>query len=338
MASVMSRRAAMALGLVAAVCTAAGCSSSTDDQPTVAAASAAEPGALPVTLDHAHGSTTVSSPPARVAAVGIGDADVLLALGVTPVLVPAWKGSVDSGIGAWAQPSLRGDAAPPALANAVGDFDMESVAATAPDLIVAVNNAVDDAEYQKLSAIAPTVLHAADQTDWMLPWQDVTTRIGAAIGRPQAAAEQIVKVNDTLAAARRDHPQYATKTAILVRVMPDGSLRAFSPTSARGQMLTDLGFGVPAGLKDRFGSALYTDVSAENVSLLEGDLLVVDNYDAARGKLGSLPTFTGLQVVRSGGLVGLDAVTSDAVSMPNPLTIPFVVDALLGRISATPVG
>ncbi|TJZ81737.1 iron-siderophore ABC transporter substrate-binding protein [Rhodococcus oryzae] len=334
----MYRRAILSMSLVAVAGIAIGCSAQADESSAAGAGAGAEPGALPVTLEHAYGSTTISETPQRIAAVGIGDTDVLLSLGITPVLVPAWKGSVDTGIGAWAEPNRGGAAAPPVLANAVSDFDIEAVAAAAPDLILAVNNAIDEDEYRKLSAIAPTVLHAPDQTDWMLPWQDVTTRIGAAVGRPQAAAEQITSVEDTFGAARAENPQFAGKSAILVRAMPDDTFRVYSPTSARGQMLTELGFTMPAQLRDRFGEALYTDVSAENLPLLEADLLVMDNYDASSERLQAMPTFTGLDVVRGGRMVGLDAVTSDAVSMPNPLTIPFVVDDLLERISRTPVG
>ena len=36
-------------------------------------------------------------------------------------------------------------------------------------------------------------------------------------------------------------------------------------------------------------------------------------------------------------MIGLDPVASDAVSMPNSLTIPYVVDDLLDRISRTPL-
>jgi iron complex transport system substrate-binding protein len=36
-------------------------------------------------------------------------------------------------------------------------------------------------------------------------------------------------------------------------------------------------------------------------------------------------------------MIGLDPVASDAVSMPNSLTIPFVIDELLSRIRQSPM-
>nr|WP_242484800.1 ABC transporter substrate-binding protein [Rhodococcus sp. MS16] len=155
---------ATAAGFVLAACG----DSANDESTTSAEGGHAEPGAFPVTIDHKFGSTTIEQAPSRIAAVGIGDADVLLSLGLTPVLVPVWKGSTDDGIGVWADSAVQG-AEPTPLANATTEFDIETIIAAAPDLIIAVNNAIDEDLYKQLSAIAPTVLHAADQTDWVLP-------------------------------------------------------------------------------------------------------------------------------------------------------------------------
>jgi len=333
----LSRRTVLRLGFVTVTGLAAGCAGGAPDTPATEPTTSAEPGALPVTLDHAFGSTTVSAPPSRVAVVGLGDADVLLALGVVPVLVPVWNGSVDDGVGSWARPHLAG-AAPIPLANATTDFDLEPIAAATPELIVAVNNAIEEDVYRKLSAIAPTVLHAPGQTDWALPWKDVTTRIGSAVGLPARAAAEIREIEGLFATTRAENPRFAERTAALVRVLDGGVLRVFSPDSGRGQLLTEMGFQPVAGVAGTFGDGFYVDVSPENTALVDGDLLVVDNYEAAKPRLDALPTFAALPVVREGRMIGLDPVTSDAVSMPNPLTIPFVIGELLGRIRQVPLG
>jgi iron complex transport system substrate-binding protein len=333
----LSRRTALRLGFVAVSgLAAAACAGSAPDTAGNAPAAAAEPGALPVTLDHAYGSTTVPAPPSRVAVVGLGDADVLLALGVVPVLVPVWNGSVADGVGTWARPHLGG-AVPVPLANATTDFDLEPIAAANPDLIVAVNNAIEEDVYRRLSAIAPTVLHAPGQTDWALPWKDVTARIGASVGLPDRAAAEVREVEELFARTRSENPRFAERTAALVRVLDGGVLRVFSPDSGRGQLLAEMGFQPVAGVRDSFGDGFYVDVSPENTALVDGDLLVVDNYEAAKPRLDALPTFSALPVVRDGRMIGLDPVASDAVSMPNSLTIPFVIDELLGRIRQVPL-
>jgi iron complex transport system substrate-binding protein len=99
-----------------------------------------------------------------------------------------------------------------------------------------------------------------------------------------------------------------------------------------------VGFQPVAGVRDSLGDGFYVDVSPENTALVDGDLLVVDNYEAAKPRLDALPTFSALPVVRDGRVIGLDPVASDAVSMPNSLTIPFVIDELLERIGQVPLG
>lgn len=292
-----------------------------------------EPNAFPVTIDHKFGSTTIDRAPQRIAAVGIGDADVLLSLGLTPVLVPVWKGSTDDGIGVWADSSVTG-AEPTPLANATTEFDIETILASAPDVIIAVNNAIDEELYAQLSAIAPTVLHAADQTDWVLPWQEVTTRIGTAVGLAARAGEDVREIEELIVRTRTENPQFEGKTAVLVIRWSDGMLRAFSPEAARSQLLTQLGFAAPAGLRDRFAGKLNYEIAAENYDILECDYLVFDNYDKSRADMEAQATFTSLEVVESGRLIALDPIVSDAVSMPNPLTIPFVLDDLVAKINA----
>jgi len=250
MSPTLSRRAMLSISFATlAGIAVAGCSGAdaSDSEAGDGTAGHAEPGAFPVTIEHKFGSTTVTQAPTRIAAVGIGDADVLLSLGLTPVLVPVWKGSTDDGIGVWADPSVHGDV-PVALADATTKFDIETVAASNPDLIIAVNNAIDESIYQQLSAIAPTVLHAADQTDWVLPWQEVTTRIGSAVGLPAQAKQEVHDIESLIVRTRDANPQFAGKTAALVIRWSDGHLRAFSPAADRAQLLTQRGFDTPPAL------------------------------------------------------------------------------------------
>ncbi|BDH56498.1 ABC transporter substrate-binding protein [Tsukamurella sp. PLM1] len=254
-------------------------------------------------------------------------------MGITPVLAPVWTGSTDTGVGEWARGLVRGDAPAP-LPNATGDFSVETVATTHPDLILAINNAITEDEYRRLSGIAPTVLHAPGQTDWALPWQDVTRRVGQAVGRAARADALVADAEATVARAKAEHPEFGGRTAVLVIRWKDGKLRAFGPDAARFQVLGGLGFTPPAALTDRFaGGKLNTELSAENFHLLDADVLVFDNWDRDRALIENEPAFAALPVVRDKRLVGLDAVVSDALSMPNPVTIPFVTDDLVRKLT-----
>ena len=170
----------------------------------------------------------------------------------------------------------------------------------------------------------------------MLPWQEVTTRIGSAVGLPAQAKQEVHDIESLIVRTRDANPQFAGKTAALVIRWSDGKLRAFSPAAARAQLLTQLGFDTPPALKGRFENKLNVEISAENYDLLECDYLLFDNYEKVRSDMESQPAFTNLSVVRDGGLISLDPIVSDAVSMPNPLTIPFVLEEFVAKINETP--
>ncbi|WP_181158575.1 iron-siderophore ABC transporter substrate-binding protein [Leucobacter massiliensis] len=302
-----------------------------------AAQSAASHEGFPVTIEHKLGETTISEPPTRVASVGIGDTDILLALGVQPVLAPVWNGSTDTGVGEWAMPLVTGDAPTP-LESGTSEFSIEKVAASDPDVIVAVNNAIDETRYQQLSSIAPTVLHSADETDWVLPWQSLTRQVGTAVGKATEAEKLVAETEALMKSTAEKNSDLAGLKAALVVVWDDDTVSVFSNEAARGQLVDSLGFEFPENLRSA-DNALRFDLSAENLSELNSlDVLFVDNWDKRRAQLENMPTFHNLDVVREGNVIGLDAVTSDAVSMPNPVTIPYVLDRFVSQIRETPAG
>ncbi|MGH8967721.1 MAG: iron-siderophore ABC transporter substrate-binding protein, partial [Actinomycetes bacterium] len=65
-------------------------------------------GTFPVTVEHAFGTTTIERAPERVVALGVTDADPVLALGTTPVAVAGYSFYPETGLGPWAQELVRG--------------------------------------------------------------------------------------------------------------------------------------------------------------------------------------------------------------------------------------
>ncbi|MEE2035269.1 iron-siderophore ABC transporter substrate-binding protein, partial [Rhodococcus sp. CC-R104] len=79
----------------------AACGSNGTD--TVDDAESTGTGAFPATVDTMFGEVTIESRPERVAALGWGDADTALALGVEPVAAGDWLGCGGDGVGPWAR-------------------------------------------------------------------------------------------------------------------------------------------------------------------------------------------------------------------------------------------
>ncbi|MCW4351825.1 ABC transporter substrate-binding protein [Hoyosella sp. YIM 151337] len=326
------RAATLTLSLAAAATFAVACGNGTDTtEPGAGAAAPVEEGAFPVTIDHAYGSTPITEAPQRVAAVGLADADALLALDVTPVLVTPWSGATDAGVGEWALPEL--DGARPVVHDYTDGINIELIASTSPDLIVAINQSVDEQTYDQLSSIAPTIVRPAEAIDWGVSWQDATRIIGSAVGQPARADEIIAETEELFAQVRSDHPEIVEKTGAVMLLNQAGGYYTYTEEDGRGQFMKALGFELPGQLRALEDGQFYVDVSAENAQLLETDILIVlPNHDAA-GVLSRDDAFQATGVARDGRYIVVDAPTGIAMSMATVLSIPYALDRVVPEIT-----
>ncbi|WP_182358125.1 ABC transporter substrate-binding protein [Tomitella gaofuii] len=269
----------------------------------------------------------------RIAALGLGDTDTLLALGITPVAIAPWgaQGDVDeSGVGPWAQDAL-GDARPPLIFNTASGFTadiVEQVAATNPTQIIAVNNAVNEQAKTDLERIAPVTVHPPEYKDWQVPWKVQVTTIAEAVGKPDQGQKLIEQAEASLAEFRETHPELQGKKAAVV--MPyAGKLGLYTEGDGRGAMIEKLGFTIPDDLQATPDGTFYKDIAPENYRDLDVlDYLFVLDYNGAADAVRNSPIFQGLDLVKQDKVYYLDQSTGNAMSMPNPLTIPYVVDAI----------
>ena len=215
---------------------------------------------------------------ARVAAVGLGDADTLLALGVTPSLVSPWGAQGDvpaNGVGPWSQ-ELIGDAKPDVVYDTATGFTsevLEKISANDPSQIIAVNQAVDQQAKTALEDIAPTTLKPEGTENWLVPWRDqVTTGDG------------------------------------------------------RGQFIESMGFEIPQSLEGDSGE-FYRDIAPENFGdLNQVDYLFVLDYHGAADVLKDDVTFKNLPIMKEKKVVFMQEDVGNAMSMPNPVTIPWAIN------------
>lgn len=305
----INRRAKAVLAIVSAVAIAlTGCSRGSGDDSAVVAG-ADEP---------------------RVASLGLGDADTVLALGLTPVAVAPWgaKGDGDpSGVGPWAK-ELLGDAQPEVIYNTASGFTaevLEQVTASDPTQIIAVNQAVDQEAKKSLEEIAPLTVKPEGFEDWQIPWDEQVKAIASALDKEEEGEKLIDQAEDAFEQFKDSHPELQGKRAAIV--MPyDGKLGLYTPGDGRGQFIEDLGFEIPQELQGD-GSSFFVDYAPENYSQLNNvDYLFVLDYNGAADELKKDSTFQGLDVVTDGRVRYLDTDTGNAMSMPNPLTIPWAVD------------
>jgi iron complex transport system substrate-binding protein len=305
-----------------------------NSEPSAASSGPAAP-AFPVSVEHKFGTTTIAAEPKRIVVVGLVEQDALLALGVVPVGTTEWFGEKPGAIWPWAEAKLAGAAKPEALTNTDG-IKFEKVAALRPDLILGVYSGLTDADYATLSKIAPTVAQPKNGIDFGASWQDVTRTVGAAGGRKAQADKVVSDVAAQIAAVRTKNPAFVGATALMATTYE--GLYVYGPQDARGRLLTDLGFELPAGLADITGKQFGANLSRERTDLLDTNVLIwlVDSYGEDKAKVQSDPLYSKLKVKTEGREVYLEneELEGAATSFITALSLPFLLDKLVPQLDA----
>jgi iron complex transport system substrate-binding protein len=295
-------------------------------QPGSSAGGAPSSGSFPAEVAHRFGTTTVRSAPARVVALGRGDADVLLALGVVPV-------GVREAVGPWARDRLAG--ATPRLLDG-REIDVDAVAALRPDLITAARSDNARTTWQRLQKIAPTVAGPRDTEPYGIALRDQTVALAQAIGR-QADGTALVAGHDrAVAAARAANPAFAGRT-VCVAGTARGRYSAHTRGDGRVGLLEALGFTNSRTIEDLKPPTSAVPISREQVLLLDADLTVVFGASAELRQdtlLMSIPSAVAgrLLVVEDADLVNAFA-TNSVLSTPWAIQrfIPMARAALARR-------
>lgn len=266
----------------------------------------------------------------RVASLGLGDSDTLMALGITPVTLAAWgqQGDVHpSGVGPWSR-SLLGDATPPVIYNVAQGVTpeiLEAVSSTKPTKIMAVNQDIDKSGQDALTKIAPLTVRPANTIPWQVPWDVQVRTIADAVDKEDKGDELIAQTKEVFEKFRKDHPELQGKKAAVV--MPyDGKLGLYTSGDGRGSFVESLGFEIPQELEGD-GKVFYQEIAPENYDTLNTvDYLFVLDYKGALEYIKRDPSFQRLDVVRDNRVRYLTEDTGNAMSMPNPVTIPWAVE------------
>ncbi len=300
-------------------------------------ASGVEAGALPVTIEHRYGSTTVEEPPERVVVAGLREQDALLALGVVPVATTEWYGKHPGAIFPWAEEAL-GDAPRPEVLDFTDGLEFERIAGQRPDLIIAVYSGLTKKEYETLSKIAPTIAQPPGQVDWGSSWQDEILTVGRAVGKPKEAEKLRDEAAAQLEAAAKENPEFKDQTAAVAT--PYQGIWVYGPQDARSRLLTDLGFTFPEALEDVGGDDFGGQLSGEKLDLLDvGALLWFANPGAAE-KVRDNKVYRRLSVRTEGRDVFLpeNGELYEATSFISVLSIPLLVDELVPKLAAAADG
>lgn len=329
--------AAPALALVLAACS----TGPADGGGTTAGATTAgDASAYPVSVSHVHGTTTIEKAPTRVATLGWSDGDVVASLGVVPVGATkiTWGGNAN-GSTDWfdeAVTALGAEGGDIARYDDTAGVPFDAIAATSPDVILAVNTGISKEEYDKLSKIAPTVAYPG--APWGTAWEDSLATIGTVLGREAQAAQVRAATDKVIDDAVAAHPQIKGKSAAWAWFSPTdlSTIGLYTVTDLRPQMLRRFGLVDSPTVADLSASSteFSINLSAEKASTLDADLVVFYEEDGAGVEeitgdplLGQIPALTKKQYVASA-----DDTTALTMSSPSPLAIPVAVESFLPKI------
>lgn len=257
----------------------------------------------PLELKTPWGTTELEKRPERVAAVtpSQDDAEILAALGVTPIVASEWSTDV------WLE-----DALPQEIPNrfTTGDskFPVEQIAAADPDLIIVLGADLTDV-YDKLSSVAP-VLGTAEQggseQSVANDWEASVTRIGEVLDLQEAAKQVLADEKQFYADFRAENPEFSTLTAsYLVYYGEEGGLQYHSSTGSPAESVFErMGFAA----NPNAGKFSYRqEVSEELLSAVDADVILFsDNSDGAHAKITEQPLFQNLRAVQDDRLILID--------------------------------
>ncbi|MBT1673515.1 iron-siderophore ABC transporter substrate-binding protein [Curtobacterium flaccumfaciens pv. flaccumfaciens] len=310
--------AVVAASLVLAGC-ASGSGSSTDS-----ASTGSSDAAFPVSITTGLGTTTIESAPKRVVALGWGDAETALELGVQPVGASDWLAFGGDGVGPW----LKGayDKSPKIIQTLEPSY--EDILKLNPDVILDVKSSGDKERYDKLSAIAPTVAIPKGGANYLASTEQQTTMIAKALGKESEGKKLLSGLDDAYAAARKAHPDFEGKTAVVGAYSSEG-FGAYASTDSRSTFMRNLGFEIPKAIDEQAGKEFSVHLSDENLDLLDADLtlilpIYVDASEASSNKL-----FQKVPSVEAGhSIVFDDKDVSSAFSMGTTAAIEWALDKL----------
>ena len=315
----------------------AGCGSDDETTTETTGTGGAEAGALPVTIEHRFGETTVKEEPKRIVVAGLREQDALLALGIVPVATTEWYGKHPGAIFPWAEEAL-GDAPKPEVLDFTDGLEFERIAGQRPDLIVAVYSGLTQKDYDTLSKIAPTIAQPKGQVDWGSSWQDEILTVGRAVGRPAQAEKLRDEAEAQLAAAAEANPEFAQQTAAVAT--PYQGIWVYGPQDARSRLLTELGFTFPDALREVGGDEFGGQLSGEKLDLLDVGALVWFANPGPAEKVRENKVYRRLSVRTEGRDIFLpeNGELYEATSFISVLSIPLLVDELVPKLAAAADG
>jgi iron complex transport system substrate-binding protein len=284
---------------------------------------------FPATVETKFGPVTIEQAPTRVVALGWGDAETALALGVSPVGASDWLAFGGEGVGPWA--AGRYTTAPQIIGTTEPSF--EAVAALEPDLILDTKSSGDAKRHELLSAIAPTVGVPEGGENYLTSGADQLTMIATALGKAAEGEALQAAVDAKFTKAAAAHPEWKGKTVSAATKTSEG-WGAYITGSERVTFLEQLGFAQNPQVAKLSPNAtgFSVTISNEQVKLLDADLIVAFPIFIPTDSITKDKVFATVPAVKDGRAVVIDGDLAAAYSLGTTLALDYAVDQMVPRL------
>ncbi|MNI47996.1 Fe(3+)-citrate-binding protein YfmC precursor [compost metagenome] len=276
----------------------------------------------------------VTAEPKRIVALGWGDAETVLSLGVEPIGASDWVAFGGDGVGPWLEGSYQ--TAPTIIGTLEPDYEL--VASLQPDLILDVKSSGDEERYKRLSEIAPTVGIPSGADRYKTSSEDQLRIIAKALNKEEEGEQLLTQVNDAFTKAASEHPEFSGKTAVVGSYQSSG-FGAYVTGSTRIDFVKRLGFVTKPEIEEVENTNFAIKIADERLELLDADLTIVVPIGVEPNVVTDQPLFQKIPSVADGRAVVLDRQSSRAFStgsIPALLwavehLVPQFADALQGK-------
>lgn len=317
--------------LVAGLLLLTACSTGPEAAPEGASPTASAGAGFPAVVATKFGDVTIAQEPKRVVALGWGDAETALALGVAPVGASDWLafGEEANGVGPWAQGLYS---TPPQLIATL-EPSYEAIGALEPDLILDVEGSGDAARHERLTQIAPTVGVPQGADNYLTSPTQQMEMISTALGKAEQGKSLLAEVDAAFAKVAADHPDWKGRT-VAAATRTSESWGAYIKGSDRVTFLENLGFvqsPTVAGLKTS-GTGFSVNVSSEQLDQLDADLIVAFPISVPTTSITDDPLWRKVPAVSAGHAVVIDGELSSAYSLGTTLATTYAIQQLVPQI------
>lgn len=253
------------------------------------------------TIEHAMGTTTLTSVPKRVVVLFNGMVDVSLTIGVKPV------GAVESWIQQPWYNYLRADMGGVKSLGSELQPNLEAIVALKPDLIIGAKTRHEKI-YSQLSAIAPTIFASE-----LFGWKDNMAMAAKALNKEDQSTAFMNDWNKRVADFKSKLGSRANMEVSLVRFQEDSSARIYV-TGFAGSIMQELGLKRPKA-QQLDGKVIIDLDSQEQIPLMDGDIIFDITSSLGTGELEAQqewqqnPLWKNLKGVKNGKYYRVNEIT-----------------------------